>query len=132
MAQTDPLDVLRIWAGVAWCDSSLSSAERGGLTQLISSSSLFTPQQMALAAELLRPPSEGGVSQTLALEAASRLAQTDANTRRQILRASLLLVKLDGRSSAAERAFLKQLFEELDAPITESTEANSLTGKGDE
>jgi tellurite resistance protein len=116
MARLDPVDAIRIWAGVAWSDASLSSSERSSLEQLIRTSRVLDEEQRSLAAELLRPPASGGITTAQAMSAAGRLALAEQPLREEICRAALLLAQADGRLSSSEKTFLQRLRTELGLP----------------
>lgn len=109
MQTYDPIDGIRIWAGMAWCDASLSSTERSALEQLITSSQVLDAAQRSIALDLLKPPVNGSISTRQSLDAAERLANVDPMLREELCHAALLLALLDGRLSAAEKAFLQRL-----------------------
>lgn len=113
MKKHDPLDALRVWAGLAWCDASLSSLERSALEQLINKSLLLGAAQRSVALELLKTPAGGGISTEQALEAAGRLATLEAPLKEELYHATSLLAQIDGRLSAAEKVFLQRLRGEL-------------------
>lgn len=109
MQTYDPVDGIRIWAGMAWCDASLSSAERNALEQLIRSSQTLDAAQRSIAFDLLKPPANGGISNEQSLDAAARLANVNPLLREDLYHAAFLLAQLDGRLSAAEKTFLQRL-----------------------
>ncbi len=124
MESSPPLDAVRIWTGLAWCDASLSFVEETALQKLITSSGGLTSAQREEALGFLRLPGQGGVTGEQAMQAAKRLCTLPRELREEIHQVAGLLAQLDGtRLSNSEKLFLQQLRTAIGLPSAADTTA---------
>jgi hypothetical protein len=119
MEKNDPIDAVRIWIGLALCDSSLSFSEQSAIDRLLRTTKNLTSSQRESALLLLHEPADGEAARVDAAAAARKLTRAALVIRQDVHRAASLLAQLDGdRLSIAEKAFLQQLERDLGLPAS--------------
>lgn len=99
------MQILRLWAAAAWADGKLHPAEAGALERLIEASEELTGEERREAARLLDAAPSVDVSEVKGLR---------PEAREGVYRAAIGIVRLDGKVTAEERAFLSRLRGVLD------------------
>lgn len=102
----DSLRILRLWAAAAWADGELHPAEAAALERLIEASDDLAPDERLEAQRLLgAPPADVDPDEVRRLRPAAREG---------VYRAALGIVRLDGKLTDGESAFLGRLRAALD------------------
>lgn len=112
MAESQIMDVIRVWAAIAWADGMLAEAEANGLRQLIATAEL-TAEERAEAMKLLGARVE--LTQHY-------LTSLTAEARRGIYRAACRMAVVDHVFAQAERKLLDRLRELLGIPADIASE----------
>lgn len=116
MAESQILNVIRVWAAVAWADGMLAEAEAEGLRRLIRSADL-TPEERAGATKFI----EAKVDLPDVY-----LNNLSPDSRRGIYRAACRMAVVDHVFASAERRMLDRLQGQLGIPadIAQEIEAD--------
>jgi uncharacterized membrane protein YebE (DUF533 family) len=115
MAESQIMNVIRVWAAVAWADGVLAEAEAEGLRRLISTAEL-TPEERKQSMQYL-------TEKTALPEAYLNTLNPEA--RRGIYRAACRMAMVDHVLAKSERTMLDKLREILGVPADVAGEIES-------
>jgi uncharacterized membrane protein YebE (DUF533 family) len=107
MAESQILDVIRVWAAVAWADGVLAEAEAEGLRRLVRTADLTTEERSAALAFL---DTRTGLPDLY-------LNNLNPDARRGIYRAACRMAVVDHVFAHAERKMLDRLQSLLGIPL---------------
>lgn len=114
MSESMRVSAIRIWAGLAWCDVSMSVEEELALRRLIDNSTALTDEEKQAAHELVQPVKEGDGDSAQALKVAERFVACGLPVRRGIYQAAMFLATADeSRQSGREQRYLAGLRDAL-------------------
>jgi uncharacterized membrane protein YebE (DUF533 family) len=116
MAESQLLNVIRVWAAVAWADGVLAEAEAEGMRRLIRTADLTSPERNAAL----------GFLEARVELADVQLANLNPESRRGIYRAACRMAIIDHVFASAERRMLDRLQSVLGIPgdIAQEIEAD--------
>lgn len=97
--ETQILDVIKIWAGVAWADGTLAAPEAAILKQLIATAQLPEDQEQQALGFLKTKVELGDVD----------VGALSEDARKGVYRAACRLATVDDDIASAERTFLERL-----------------------
>ncbi|MEZ4368856.1 MAG: DUF533 domain-containing protein [Kofleriaceae bacterium] len=122
MADSQFLQVIRVWAALAWADGTIADAEASALGRLIQAADL-SEEERGRAQAMLTTKVELDTSE---------LGGLSADARKGIYRAACRLAAVDQHVAAGERSFLAKLREGLKLSPDEAAEiARAVPGLGD-